>query len=71
MGLGERRRRGIPLESNAQLASSSVQERHLPRIADQTIHTNRICRSDGALDFVGGQFYTDTAPTALEERALS
>ena len=69
-GVGERRRRGIPVEPNAQRASSSVQERHLPRLADQEIHTNRICRPDGALDCVGRQFYMDAAPTALEERVL-
>ena len=69
-GVGERRRRGIPVEPNAQPASSSVQERHLPRLADKEIHTNRICRPDGALDYVGGQFYIDAAPTALEERVL-
>ena len=66
----ERCRRGISVEPNAERASSSFQERHLPRLADQQIHTNRICRPDGALDFVGGQFYIDTAPTALDERVL-
>ena len=69
-GVGERRRRGIPVEPNAQRASSSVQERHLPPLADKQIDANRICRPDGDLDFVGGQFYIDTAPTALEERVL-
>ena len=69
-GAGERRRRGIPVEPNAQRASSSVQERQLPRLADQEIHTNRICRPDGALDYVGGQYYMDAAPTVLEERVL-
>ena len=69
-GAGERRRRGIPVEPNAPRASSSVQERHLPRLANQEIHTNRICRPDGALDCIGRQFYIDAAPTALEERVL-